>query len=56
MKILSTECLDSKKLHTTAMKPMHLLTMKNPSLTNMKTKLPIAAKMKSLKDLKIMKK
>ena len=56
MKILSTECLVSKKLHITAMKPMHLLTMKNPSLMSMKTRLPIAVKMKPLKVLKIMKK
>ena len=56
MKILSTECLVSKKLRITAMKPTHLLTMKNPSLTSMKTRLPIAVKMKPLKVLKIMKK
>ena len=57
MKILSTECLGLKKLLITAMKLMHLLTMKNPSLTSTKTRLQIAVTLKmKLKILKITKK
>ena len=57
MKILSTECLDLKKLLITVMKPMRLQTMKNPSLTSTKTRLQIAVTLKmKLKILKNTKK